>query len=239
MVTEDIKSGVRTITQLSINNNIGNKGIFRTIKTELFNPNAVNSVTDVVDTDVVSKVYDNFQQNNSSSVFGNIAFDKIISTLADGTKVFSFNENLQLNFTEAFDCDGDSYIGKVFYIDHNVECCRITFFAFTTIEGYDETARVKIFVEDNLIFDHLITEITNPKTKQYRLLEFIDLMPYYKTRSKWQIFITDNKNTESYGKLIMNFESTPPNAITKEELLGKPESENFEDSGDVPPTPTT
>ena len=219
MVVEDIKTGVRTITQLALNNAINNKGIFRTVKTELFDPNFKSTdMSNVTDNNVVNVNYDNYQITDSNTAVGNILFDKIISVLSDGTKVYSFNKNLQVTFNEQFDCDGDSYIGKLFYVDHTVDQACISGFEFKVIEKYDETARIKLFINDELKYDTLLSDIvfTDENTERGRV--FIDLFSYYGTRTRWQIFITDNINQESYGKLIIRFESHPENAMLRKDL---------------------
>ena len=64
MVVEDIKTGVRTITQLALNNATNNKGIIRTIKTELFDPNFKSTdMSNVTDNNIVNVNYDNYFKN--------------------------------------------------------------------------------------------------------------------------------------------------------------------------------
>ena len=229
MVVEDIKTGVRTITQFALNNAINNKGILKTIKTELFDTSFKNTdMNNVTDNNVVDVNYDNYKIMDSNIAVGNIMFDKIVSTLADGTKVYAFNKNLQVMFSEQFDCDGDSYIGKMFYVDHTVDQVCISGFEFNVIEKYDETARVKLFINNELKYDTLLSDIVfadDDTVERERV--FIDLMSYYGTRTKWQIFITDNTNEESYGKLIVKFESHPENGMLKKYLEGY--SENSEE----------
>lgn len=217
IVDEDIGSGVRLITRYSLNTT----GVERTVRTEKFDPNLVNSSSDE-DDDVKDIVYDNFQNVTGIENYGNIVYDKVVTTLADGTKLYSFNEKLGLTFKETFDCDDNSYIDNVFYIDHNVSNCRMTRFLFREISPYDEGSRIEIYINDNLEFDQAISDLTYPADKKYNypFFEFpIEFERFYGTRTKWQIFIVGNKSTSAYGKLYVEFESLPPNAIMKDDII--------------------
>lgn len=217
IVDEDIGSGVRLITRYCLNTT----GVTRTTKTEKFDPNLTDSITGE-DDDIKNVSYDNFQEVSGIENLGNIVYDKVTTTLADGTKLFTFNDRLALTFKETFDCDFNSYVDNIFYIDHNVYNCRLTRFLFKEINPYDENSHILIFINDELVFDHLISDISVNLNKDISspVFEFpIELSKYYQSRTKWQIFITGNDSPNSYGKLYVEFESIPANAPSKDDIV--------------------
>lgn len=213
IVNEDLLTGIRTITNFSLTCS----GIIMTTKTELFNPDAKTSINDNIVDDVENVIHDKIETAFITSDSGNQEiYDKAITILKDGSKVYSFNPNIQLEFSESFLCNSETIEDKLFYINHNVRDVTLAYIDFTVIEKYDETAKIKIFMNDEEIASILISDILKdpPYELQYDFLEL------YKQRTKWEIFISDNKLTDSMGKIILKFRSYPENVSDINQYYG-------------------
>ena len=213
IVNEDMMTGIRTITNFSLTCS----GIIRKTKTEMFNPNAKDSVVDSITDDVENVIYDTIETGAIVDTTQNPdIYDKSITILKDGTKVYTFNTNIQIEFSETFLCNSETIVDKLFYINHNVRDVTLAYVDFISIEKYDDSARLKIFVNDEVIMDESLNDIMSdaPYILQYDFLEL------YKQRSKWEIFITDNTLTDSIGKVKLTFISYPENVININQYYG-------------------
>ena len=216
IITEDLISNIRTITQIRLTQ----EGIVKTIITEVITPE---------EEDVDDVEYENYDETNSTTAGGGIfVYDKAIRVSADGHKIYSFNDSVITDFQFIFDCNDKGYTDNFFYIIHNVEDVMAHSMSFLEIDKYTENSEIVIICDNELVARIPIADMI---TDEYTSL-IINFGGYTKSkdyRSKWEIFISGNTNPYARGKFIMKCTSNPPDGIDIKDLTGGGYDDESED----------
>lgn len=206
IISEDQLNGIRTITRIELTA----QGVKKTMITEVIEPEAE-------DEDVI---YDNFNEDLSTLAGGGIfVYDKTIRTSADGHPIYSFNDSVNMEFEMVFDCNDRGINNDYFYIVHNVTDVTVNSITFLEIDNYSPDSKVMIICNNEQVLTINISELTDPDSVGMYIMNLGGFATAFNSRTKWEIYISDNTNPYARGKLIWGCVSKPEHGIDINELM--------------------